>query len=340
MKKTASAFAAGMARGAEIAQNSDESQDEQPSRPVGNWSRMSVMEMEKLLHEKEANHDVIDRAIMDGILAGHIPMNIPADQIIDEVGTDRILETADDESDAYSFGSLIDNIRARGLKVPLRVRPSDPDWRPSKENPRDVGEATFILQSGRRRLEACKKIGITPHAFISLAEGDYRLDDLQERFFENASRKNLTLIEKLYSIGLLAEEFEGKSQDDIASYLGVGQAYVSRGLAVVEYFDRLKIDLDLSEATNRDIENQVKIYRSEKQSEETTGEGRGRSKKTEKFMRELPFRQKLIGRTDLSLKANARGERIMALRSSALDDEAIERIVEVIQEAESRAGGS
>jgi ParB/RepB/Spo0J family partition protein len=334
MSKSAKAFAAGMARAQEKAAKMESEGEQTTTRLSGNWSRMAMMEMERSLNETKEMHSVMQKTLIDGILNGNIPIEIPIEQIVDELGTDRILETPDAEGEAESFQSLVENIRTRGLRVPLRVRPKNPDWRPSKDEPRKVGDTSFVLQSGRRRLAACKHLGITPVAFISLPDGDNRFSDLQERFFENAARKNLTLVEKLYSIGLLARDLKDMSQEQIADALGVGQSYVSRGLAVVENFDRLKEDLDLSKATSRDIDNTLKVYRKGTPASKTPDAVRKRKTRAA-AVAELPFKKKVVGKASVSLKTNAQGERVLALKSRNLDDAIIEKILDIIASQDS-----
>ena len=337
MSKSAKAFAAGMARAQEKAAQQEKTDEKITTRVSGNWSRMAMMEMERSLNETKEMHSVVKRTLIDGILDGNIPVEIPIDQISDELGTDRILETPDAEDEAESFQSLVENIRTRGLRVPLRVRPKNPDWRPSEDAPRNVGDTHFVLQSGRRRLAACKQLGITPVAFVSLPDDDIRFSDLQERFFENAARKNLTLVERLYSIGLLARDLKDMSQEKIAAALGVGQSYVSRGLAVVENFDRLKEDLDLSKATSRDIDNALKSYRKNPPASKTPEAVRKRKSRAQAATN-LPFSKKVVGEASVSLKTNAQGERVLALKSRNLDDAIIEKILNIIASKDSGAG--
>ncbi len=332
MSKTANAFAMGMDRGRKKA----DLQVEPPEkRSGGNWSRMAISEMERSLRETREMHAVVQQSLIDGILQGTIPLEIPVEQIEDEVGSDRILDTPDNEEDAGSFASLVENIRTRGLRTPLRVRPKDPNWKPSEDNPREVDGAAFVLQSGRRRLAACRELGIVPRAFLSLEPGDARHNDLQERFFENAARKNLTLVEKLYSIGLLASDLSDMSQRKIAEALGVGQAYVSRGISVVEYFERLSSDLDLAQATSRDIDDKLKDYRSNEPKADSAEAKRKRKERKAAQGAPLPFRKRTVGPAQVSLKSNAAGERILALKGKDLGDDLIEKILDVIAKATS-----
>lgn len=323
------------------AKQAAENRAQQPVAPVkddqmtGNYSRMAMNEMERTLRESREMHSVMKGTLIDGILNGRIPVEIPPAQIEDVVGTDRILNTEDDIDDSDGFDALVENIRSRGLRVPLRVRPKDAFWRPSDENPRDVGASEFILQSGRRRLAACKKLGITPMAFVSHAEGDARFSDLQERFFENASRKNLTLIEKLYSVGLLAKDLESMTQNDIAKLLGVGQAYVSRGIAIVDNFDRLSREVDLSNLSARELDDILSAYRSETASPQVAAQSSPR-KTRPKVVAQLPFDKRKLGKTTASLKMNSAGVRVLALKSQNLTDDVIDRILKIIEEQENK----
>ncbi len=296
--------------------------------------------MEKSLQETREMLGLAQETLRSGIMRGVVPIEVPAEQIIDEVGTDRILDLPDDEGDAQSLRSLVDNIRTRGQRVPIRLRPQDPEWQPSQEAPRDVGGAIFVLQSGRRRLAACLELGIAPRAFISLDEGDARINDLKERFFENAARKNLSLIEKLYSIGLLARDMGDMTQAAISEAIGVNQPYISRGLAVVEYFERLQQDINLAEATARDIDSALKSYRTAPaQVDPLAGERETPALKEKIEGASLPFSKRKIGNSRITLKTNARGERILSLRSAALDNPTIEKILDLLKQTDNGGRG-
>lgn len=321
----------------------DERKENPPAPPPkgsGNWSKMARESMEKSLLETREALGLARETLASGIKQGLIPIEIPEGQIIDEVGTDRILEADDAEDGADSFASLLENIRTRGLRVPLRVRPTDPEWEIDPANPRDIEGQTFAVQSGRRRLAACRQLGIAPTAFLTFPKGDLNTADLEERFFENAARKNLSLIEKLYSIGLIASNMEDMSQAKIAEIIGVNAPYVSRGLAVVEYFDRLKEDLDLKSASAREIDEALKGYRGEAPKSDLPSTERSRAQRARNASDEnLPFRKQVIGKTHLSLKNNTKGERVLSLRGQDLNDETIQKILDLIKQDSNGAGG-
>lgn len=237
----------------------------------GNWSRMAVRNFETRIDELSAEVKVAHQVQYDGILAGTVPLVIPTAAIVDEVGSDRILSGPEGSADAGdpdrqdgpgSFEKLVDNIARRGLRTPLRVRPVDPAWRPDPDAPHNVAEVTFALQSGRRRLAACRALGRDPICFISFSDADsVHRDDLEERFFENAARQDLTLVERLYSIGLIRNAMPGKSMRDVSAALGVPLATLSRGAALVAHFEALSRMLDLRTATRDQIDAALKELR-------------------------------------------------------------------------------
>ena len=333
MKRNQAAFMKGIER-AQSKQQEGEPATVVPAS-AGNWSRLARQEMETKIREQGAALEATREILESGVAAGRIAIRIPAAQIDDEVGTDRILDLPDTEGGADSFAALKDNIAARGQRVPIRVRPADPAWRPDPEDPRNVEGVAFLLQSGRRRLRACLELGLEPLAFISLPEEGGAAEDLQERFFENVSRKDSTALEKLFSIGLIARDMEGASQVEIAKILNVGNAYVSRGMAVIEYFDRLQADLDLSTAGVREIDAAVKSYRA---GEGDSSSSRARPATPRKDVH-LPFTKRDAGGATLTLRAGARGRRKLEIVGRSLSDDTIEKIVTLLEADGTEAGG-
>jgi ParB/RepB/Spo0J family partition protein len=250
------------------------------------------------------------------------------DRIEDEIGSDRLAPRQGAETE--SLDALIANIRDRGLRTPLRVRPRDPGWRPDPDHPRNTGDQLFVLQSGRRRLAACRELGIDPVAFLSFVAPDaQRLDDLQERFFENATRKNLSTVEKLYSIGLIARETPGITQAQIADFIGTSVAQVSRGLAVVTHFGRLKAELDLNGVTRDEIDAALKRIRDE---DAPTQEAQRKRAERARNTPRLPFKTRSLSNGQARLRMDKTGMRILTLRGAMLDDERIARIIDVLDE--------
>ena len=227
----------------------------------GNWSRMAVRGMQGRIDELSEEVANALKAQCEGILQGRVPIPIPVDAIDDEIGSDRILsDPLSEAGEGDSFASLKANISERGLRVPLRVRPRDPDWQPDPATPWDVAGARFSIQSGRRRLAACRQLGIDPICFVTIAR-DPKVEDLQERYFENALRRNLGLVERLYSIGLIRQSMPDHSMRQISELLGVPLATLSRGTALVENWDALSARLDLTTATRDDIDAALKALR-------------------------------------------------------------------------------
>jgi ParB-like chromosome segregation protein Spo0J len=108
-----------------------------------------------------------------------------------------------------------------------------------------------MIQSGRRRLEACRALGLPVLAIVSTAEGDQGLADLEERFHENTMRRDLNGFEELISIGLLAESLRELTQSEIADRLSVSQGDVSLGLACLEYREIILDQVDITTTPKR-----------------------------------------------------------------------------------------
>ena len=207
-------------------------------------------------HAMESSTKIALREIREdvagAILRGGVSLEIPTSQIDEnpEVGSDRVGDWKDDPD----LGILIHNIRERGQLQPVRVRPADSGWRPNKIDAFKIDPGDrFVIQSGRRRLEACRRLGIPVLAHLVVDVKDLDLADLEERYFENTMRKDLSGFERLLSIGSLARKLNGMSQQEIAKRLGVSQPYVSGGLKVVENEDLVEERIDTSTASIRDI---------------------------------------------------------------------------------------
>lgn len=295
----------------------------------GNWSRQAARGTEERIEDALAQAANANASVRDGIIEGTIPVRIPATSIIDDVGSDRIASPEDIEGEEGAFDSLVANIRARGLRTPLRVRPLDTDWRPDKSFPTDVSGQRFALQSGRRRLAACQKLGIMPLCFITFPDnGQTRLDDLQERFFENTVRKDLTAFERLYSIGLIAAEMEGMAQAEIAQIIGVPRASISRGLSVLELRDQLVETIDLTRASRDQIDAAISKIRDRTLS--TTRHAVAQRTRRAAGSSTLPFRSQDTPLGKIRLRAKSDGMRVLTIESADLDDERLEKLIKAI----------
>ncbi|MEP0155218.1 ParB N-terminal domain-containing protein [Pseudophaeobacter sp.] len=163
---------------------------------------------------------------------GELLLRLSPDQVTDEIGSDRLLERGTDEQ----FNDLCASIEARGQNLPIRIRPATADWHPDaagRAKPAD----RFYMIAGRRRLAACKLLGIDVLAIVTAVTGG--IDDLIERFEENTNRADLTGFERYQSIGQIALALPDKSQQAIADLIRVNRADVSIGVSVYELRNEL-----------------------------------------------------------------------------------------------------
>lgn len=186
----------------------------------GMWGGTAMNMLRQRLEDTRAT-------IIDGVLNGTVAVELLPAQVEDPTGSDRQAGWEDDPE----FQALMDNIARRGQTQAIRVRPVDPAWEPDRDHPLDSADR-FIIQSGRRRLAACRMLDRKVVAVIATVEGEAALADLEERFHENTMRKNLSGFEELLSIGLIADALGDLSQQEIAQRLSVSQNDVSLGRSV------------------------------------------------------------------------------------------------------------
>ena len=185
-------------------------------------------------------------SLIAGLLNGTVALSLDPEQVVDTAGSDRFGAWNEDED----FEALKANIARRGQIQPIRVRPVISDWTPDTETPLET-DALFTVQSGRRRLEVCRQLGLPVLAILSTEKGDLALADLEERFHENTMRKDLSGFEELLSIGLLAESLSDLTQEEVAQRLSVPQGDVSLGLACVTLRDRILTEVDITNTPKR-----------------------------------------------------------------------------------------
>lgn len=179
--------------------------------------------------------------VAEKIQAGHLSVELEPAQVKESVGSDRVGEWEKGEA----FDLLRENIRERGQTQPIRVRPADPRWKPEAHDPTNIPSSVeFYVQSGRRRLAACRELGIKVLAIVATDTGILRdhgstedekaaLSDLEERFAENTIRQDLSALERMLSIGQLAHRLKNEEhlkQHGISARLGVDQSEVSQSL--------------------------------------------------------------------------------------------------------------
>lgn len=228
---------------------------ENPETPAaagtgGFWGGSAINLLQKRL-------DTASTEIVDRISQGLLVVELDPDQIDDDSGSDR----QDDWKSDESLKSLVDDIKRRGQSQPIRVRPENPDWKPSAEDPLDFSGMRFIVQSGRRRLESCRKLGMSVRAIIRTDQSDALRMDLEERFLENTVRRDLSAFEELLSIGLIVRAREDEEQKAIASELHVTPSDVSLGLACLEFFDIIVAENDVTNLAKRDFRQIIPAIR-------------------------------------------------------------------------------
>jgi ParB family chromosome partitioning protein len=112
------------------------------------------------------------------------------------------------------------SISRSGQRVPILVRPLDGD--------------RYSLIYGRRRLEACRELGIKVRAIVTEMDGDQALRD---QLLENQERRDLSFIERaLVASALLNGDHLGESErtnKGVAEVLNLTEAGVSQLLSVV-----------------------------------------------------------------------------------------------------------
>ncbi len=115
---------------------------------------------------------------------------------------------------------LKSSISKNGQRVPVLVRPIEGD--------------RYSLIYGRRRLEACRELGIKVRAIVTEVEGDQALRD---QLLENQERRDLSFIERALVARALLEgdHLDGSERTSrgVAEVLNLHEAGVSQMLSVV-----------------------------------------------------------------------------------------------------------
>lgn len=138
-----------------------------------------------------------------------------------ELDPDRIdFEGRFDDRLQLDLNSLKSSIQANGQRVPILVRPLEGDH--------------YSLIYGRRRLEACRELGVPIRAIVTEATSDQSLKD---QLLENQERKDLSFIERaLVAAALLEGDHFAESERtarSVAEVLNLHEAGVSQLLGVV-----------------------------------------------------------------------------------------------------------
>ena len=276
--------------------------------------------------------DAASTTLSERILQGLLVVELEPDQIEDERGSDR----QDDWKSDDSLEALIRDIKRRGQSQPIRVRPQDPDWAPSSDDPLDFADVSFIVQSGRRRLESCRRLGIPVRAIIRTDQGDALQLDLEERFLENTVRRDLSAFEELLSVGLIAQARQDEEQKAVAADLHVSASDVSLGLACLELFDDLVEAYDVNTLAKRDFRQVIPALRRKRKdvgSEEPVPAKERQPAKRKNIERELGSLKAVASRSSKGLAIRIAGW-------SGTDDELSERLERFLETLANDAGKS
>ncbi|WP_112309839.1 plasmid partitioning protein RepB [Pseudogemmobacter bohemicus] len=139
---------------------------------------------------------------------------------VQDIETD-LIDTAGRLPDrlALEASGLAESIRASGQRVPILVRP--------------ISDGRYGLIYGRRRLEACRILGIRVRAIVTETDDRHAL---QDQLIENQDRRDLSFIERaLVATALLdGDHFSDGERTNraVAEILGLTEAGVSQLLSV------------------------------------------------------------------------------------------------------------
>ena len=201
--------------------------------------------------------------LRQGIREGRLAVRIPTSQIDDEIGSDRVNGWIDDAE----FHGLLADIERRGQLQPIQVECGSVDWLPlglaggertegtgaASDDPDGVGSRRFTLVAGRRRLEACRRLGRPVLATIVFRVSESGAGQLIDRFLENRMRADLSPFERLRSIGELATSGVAASDTELSTLIVVDRGTISRGRKVFENASRLEEIIDVRTATRDEI---------------------------------------------------------------------------------------
>lgn len=201
--------------------------------------------------------------LRQGIREGRLAVRIPTSQIDDEMGSDRVDGWADDAE----FHTLLADIERRGQLQPIQVECLSLEWLPPglagderaeapdalADDPDGVGAQRFTLIAGRRRLEACRRLGRPVLATVAFRVSESAGGQLVDRFLENRMRADLSPFERLRSIGELAASGVAASDTDLSALIGVDRGTISRGRRVFDGAARLEAIIDVRTATRDEI---------------------------------------------------------------------------------------
>lgn len=221
------------------------------------WKAGALNDTQVLLNEKRAE-------VVQNILEGCHVLELSAEQVTDEIGTDR----RDDWMDQEAFRSLFESIQQNGQDTPIQVWPVDPNWTPDDLDPENVKGTDFYLITGRRRHAIARQLDRPVKAVLASrakrGASDDQFEMLFMRFRENEERENLGAFERLLSVGEMFDRYTTAKPDEkitavaFAKKIGVHESHVSRGKAVLNARDEiLHVCKNVYSLSHRELEKVV-----------------------------------------------------------------------------------
>jgi len=132
--------------------------------------------------------------------------------------------------DAAELEELAESVRQHGVLQPLLVSRIETD----------IGETTYQVIAGGRRLQAARLAGLT-HVPVVVKETTPR-EALEMALVENIQRADLNPLEEAEAFRRLIDEF-GLSQSELAARLGRSRSAVANSLRLLGLSDELKASL-------------------------------------------------------------------------------------------------
>ena len=150
--------------------------------------------------------------------------------------TDKVKANEQVRKTFNNIDELAVSISEHGQQQPIIVDPENSD-------------GIFIIQTGERRFQACKKIGINVLAIVNNRE-DSNSDLEVLQIIENVQRDDLTPFEIGESLQRIEDKY-GYTQEQLAEKIGKNTSYVSEHLRINSIRDDLKLIIKKAKMLDR-----------------------------------------------------------------------------------------
>jgi ParB family chromosome partitioning protein len=279
--------------------------------------------------------------LRQGVREGRLAVRIPTSRIDDEAGSDRVDGWADDAE----FHALLADIERRGQLQPVQVECRSMEWLPLglsgddradapealADDPDGVGDRRFTLIAGRRRLEACRRLGRPVLATVAFRLSESGAGLRLDRFLENRMRADLSPFERLRSIGELAVSEVAANDAELSTLIGIDRGTISRGRRVFESASRLEAIIDVRTATRDEILGAIARLDGQVNGAGKPGERRRRAPAA------IPgMRTRKVGSATVVVRRGPRGVSF-SITGGKLDDQLVDRALDALAQV---LGGS